>query len=59
LKGSDNLGHASKVVLTLSEEFLDKGYTIYVYNFYSSPELSLSLKDRTIWKNKLGTQMMD
>jgi hypothetical protein len=56
LKASENLGHASKAVLTLSAELLDKGYTIYVDNFYSSPELlSLSHKDRqtdicgTIW----------
>jgi hypothetical protein len=33
LKGSKNLGYTSKVVLTLYEEILVKGYTIYVDNF--------------------------
>lgn len=45
LKGNDNLGLASKVVMTFSEE-LGKGYTAYVDNFCLSLELSLSLKDR-------------
>jgi hypothetical protein len=44
--GGGNLGHESKVVLTISEELLGKGYTIYSDNFYSSPELALSLKNR-------------
>jgi hypothetical protein len=41
----------SKVVLTLNEELLDKGYTIYADNFDSSPELSLPQKGKEI-KNR-------
>jgi hypothetical protein len=44
--GGGNLGHESKVVLTINEEILGKSYTIYSGNFYSSPELALSLKNR-------------
>jgi hypothetical protein len=44
LKRSENVGHASKVVLTLNEKLLDKSHTMYVDNFYSSPELPLSLR---------------
>jgi hypothetical protein len=33
LKESENLGYASKVVLTRSEELLVKDYTIYIVTF--------------------------
>jgi len=33
LKESENLGYASKVVLTQSEELLDRDYTIYIVDF--------------------------
>lgn len=32
----NNVGHTSDVVLHLLEDYLDKGYTVYMGNFYNS-----------------------
>jgi hypothetical protein len=45
LKESENIVYASKVVLTQSEELLDRLHNIYS-NLHSSLEVALSLKDR-------------
>ena len=34
------LGHAAGVVLSLMEDYLDKGYTLYTYNYYNSVPLT-------------------
>lgn len=39
--------HGTQVVLSLTEELLDKGYRLYVDNFYTSPELLAALYERT------------
>lgn len=40
-------GHATRVVLTLMEDLLDKGYSVYADNFYCSPELALALTEKS------------
>lgn len=42
----DNLGHTIDVVLHLLEDYLDKGYTVYMDNFYNSVTLTKLLTTR-------------
>ncbi|KAG5877666.1 hypothetical protein JTB14_015626 [Gonioctena quinquepunctata] len=41
-----NLGHTTDVVLHLLEDYLDKGYTLYMDNFYNSVTLTNLLNTR-------------
>lgn len=41
-----NLGHTTDVVLHLLEDYLDKGYTLYMDNFYNSVTLTKLLNTR-------------
>lgn len=42
----NNLGHTAGVVLHLLEDYLDKGYTVYMDNFYNSVTLTKLLNTR-------------
>lgn len=45
-KCEQNMGHASEVVLHLIEGYLDKGYILYMDNFYNSVALTKLLSGR-------------
>ncbi|XP_067136002.1 piggyBac transposable element-derived protein 4-like [Centruroides vittatus] len=55
-----NLGHTNDVVLHLLEDYLDKGYTVYMDNFYNSVALTKLLTTRktyvcgTLQNNRKG-----
>ena len=49
----DDFPITSKIVLTLIDELLDKGYCLYTDNFYTSPNLADYLAQRQI--NTIGT----
>ena len=42
-----DMGHASDVVLHLAEDFLDKGYVLFMDNFYNSVPLTKALTSKT------------
>jgi hypothetical protein len=44
---------STNVVLNMCEPLLDKGHTLFIDNWYSSPDLFRSLKDRQT--NVIGT----
>ncbi|XP_018397169.1 PREDICTED: piggyBac transposable element-derived protein 4-like [Cyphomyrmex costatus] len=43
---ANNVGHTTDVVLHLLEDYLDKGYTVYMDNFYNSITLTKLLNTR-------------
>lgn len=51
IQQNNNFGHATNVVLTLLRGLENKGYCVYVDNYYCSPELALEL-------NKMNTDVV-
>ncbi|XP_071053641.1 piggyBac transposable element-derived protein 4-like [Onthophagus taurus] len=45
-KTDNNLGHTTDIVLHLAEDYLDKGYTLHMDNFYNSVTLTKLLTTR-------------
>ena len=43
------MGHASDVVLHLAEDFLDKGYVLFMDNFYNSVSLTKALTSKSTY----------
>ena len=53
VEGRSDIGSCTKVVLDLLSEYRNSGLTVYMDNYYSSPQLFAALYDQNI--NAVGT----